>query len=84
MMGTVSDAPLTRDAALVVHVWMEKDDPTLRGRVLTSRPLETPGIRGVHALCDALCAELQHLEEVLLAEHRSGDPAPGSSTDREY
>jgi hypothetical protein len=80
-MRRVPEAPQTLDAALVVHVWMEPDDPTLRGRILAPQPVDASGTRGVTALCDVVCALLRRLEDGLAAEHRSaransGDPPP--------
>jgi hypothetical protein len=71
MITPVPDAPRTRDAALVVHVWMEQDDLTLRGRVIAPQPIEATGTRGVDALCDIVCGVLQQLERGLADEHRS-------------
>jgi hypothetical protein len=69
-MSPVPDAPPTRDAALVVHVWMEQDDLTLRGRVLAPQPVDPSGMRGVGPLCDLVCALLQQLEDGLAEEHQ--------------
>ena len=71
------EAPRTHDAALVVHVWMEQHDPTVRGRVLAPRPDDPSGTRGVTALCDVVCDLLRQLENQLAAEHRSARTDPG-------
>ena len=73
----VPEAPQTRDAALVVHVWMEPDDPTLRGRVLSPQPIDPSGTRGVTALCDVVCGLLQRLEDGLAAAHRAAADVDG-------
>jgi hypothetical protein len=64
------DAPHTRDAALVVHMWMEQDEPTLRGRLLVPQPVDRDAAWGVAALCEIVCAALRTLEDELAAEHR--------------
>lgn len=71
MMRPVPEAPQTRDAALVLHVWMEPDDPVLRGRILAPQPVDPSGTRGVTALCEVACELLRQLEDGLAAEHRA-------------
>jgi hypothetical protein len=75
-MTAVPDAPQTLDAALVVHVWMEQDDPTLRGRVLAPQPVHPSGMRGVNVLCDVVCALLQQLETDLEADLAGSGRSP--------
>lgn len=52
-------------AQVLLRVWVEEHDRTLRGRLVVPEVAERPVARGVDALCDLVCRALQQVEDEL-------------------
>lgn len=67
MLASV-DHPKTADATCIARVWMERQDPVLRGRIQST--LDGPAVtaRGVDEVVAALRAELDRIERALVRQ----------------
>jgi hypothetical protein len=58
----------TADATCIARVWVERDDPVLRGRVESTLDNESTTARGRDDLVAAIRAELDRIEHALVQQ----------------